>query len=93
MTTMCKVAVPPAMAARMEELKDSPEEVLAYGEDFIVQMMTQLQEAGVKQFHIYTLNQDALVTRILRRLDLLQEESPKSASLPSTAPTSPSNSP
>lgn len=68
--SFCKVKVPEDVTRRVEELKDSPDELKKFGVDQAVGMCQQIMQSEVcsKHIHFYTLNQDAQTLDILEKL-------------------------
>jgi len=74
MCGFCKTRVPPAVAAAMEERKDDPDGVKAYGIQFATEMCQAIlaSDVGVKGLHFYTLNLEKSVLAIMDNLGLLK---------------------
>jgi methylenetetrahydrofolate reductase (NADPH) len=68
MTTFCKTSVPQNIWDELYPIKDNDEEVKMYGVKLCVRMCRQLNAAGVKGFHFYTLNLEKSVTLVLNDL-------------------------
>jgi methylenetetrahydrofolate reductase (NADPH) len=65
MTSFCKTKVPSHIWEGLTPIKDNDEEVKMYGVQLCVTMCKQLQAAGIKGFHFYTLNLEKSVTLVL----------------------------
>lgn len=72
MTGMCKSRVPADLKAGLEAVKDSKENVKAYGIAKGVELCRQLLDYGVPGLHFYTLNAETTTFAILRELGLLK---------------------
>ena len=70
MAAFCKTRVPDELRRRMEAVKESPEEVKAYGIEFGAQMSKRLLELGAPGLHYYSLNLEIVVMGILDNLGL-----------------------
>eukprot|EP00541_Cyclophora_tenuis_P008389 CAMPEP_0116563076 /NCGR_PEP_ID=MMETSP0397-20121206/12525_1 /TAXON_ID=216820 /ORGANISM="Cyclophora tenuis, Strain ECT3854" /LENGTH=410 /DNA_ID=CAMNT_0004089465 /DNA_START=12 /DNA_END=1245 /DNA_ORIENTATION=+ len=70
MTKFCKTRVPPALGAKMEEIKDDPNAIKEFGVEFGSETVKALMEFGVEVLHFYTLNLEKVVYGILDRLGL-----------------------
>lgn len=68
MTKFCKTRVPAELRAKMDSLKDDPDDVKAFGVEFGVQMCHELTEIGVDVLHFYTLNLEKITYGILNGL-------------------------
>lgn len=65
MTKFCKTRVPSELRAKMDNLKDDPDKVKAFGVEFGIQMCQDLIEIGVEVLHFYTLNLEKITYGIL----------------------------
>jgi methylenetetrahydrofolate reductase (NADPH) len=70
-TTLCGARIPAPLLARLNELGDDDEAVIAYGIEYAVQQCHELLEAGVPGLHFYTLNKARSTTEVMRRLGLV----------------------
>eukprot|EP00898_Chlorokybus_atmophyticus_P001234 jgi/Chlat1/2110/Chrsp17S02699 len=68
MTGFCKTKVPKEVHDALEPIKDNEEAVKAYGIHLGREMCKKLVDAGVKGFHLYTLNLEKSVLSILQQL-------------------------
>ena len=73
MTKFCKSRVPPALAAKMEEIKDDPSALKQFGIDFGAQVCQDLLDSGVEVLHFYTLNLEKVVYGVMDALGLSQD--------------------
>ena len=75
MTGFCKTRVPPALMAKLDDLKDDAEAVKQFGIDFGVQMCQELLEGDdpAPALHFYTLNLEKVVYGILEQLSLIAQ--------------------
>lgn len=67
----CKSRVPVSVQQKLETLRDSPERVKAYGIQMGIELCTRVlnaKDAGILGLHFYTLNQDYVVTEIVKAL-------------------------
>jgi methylenetetrahydrofolate reductase (NADPH) len=69
-TSLCGSKIPPAMAARLEQLGADDESVRKYGVELCTELCARLSAHGVPGFHFYCLNRSASVTEIMRNLKL-----------------------
>jgi len=74
MRGFCKTRVPAEVHAKMEELKEDPEGVKAYGIELATKTCEDIlaSDLGVTGLHFYTLNLEKTVFAILDRLGLLK---------------------
>ncbi|GET93742.1 methylenetetrahydrofolate reductase, putative [Leishmania tarentolae] len=75
MVSLCKTSVPSEVKKRVEEFKESPEDLREYGVDQCVKMIEYIRAAGLDYHHLhfYTLNNNAQTFKILKRLNALVE--------------------
>jgi methylenetetrahydrofolate reductase (NADPH) len=69
-TSLCGARIPPPMLARLEELKDDSDGVIAFGVEYCTGQCAELLRQGVEGLHFYTLNQAHTATAILRNLNV-----------------------
>jgi len=76
MTGFCKTRIPPAMKAKVEELKadDKKAEFIEFGLDYITAMCHKLVASGlVPGLHFYSLNQSERTFQLLKKLGYYRE--------------------
>ena len=66
----CGARIPDWLAKRFEGLEDDPETARLVAAGAAVEQMTELIDAGVKEFHFYTLNRAEVSLAICRALGL-----------------------
>lgn len=71
----CGAELPKWLVSQMEYYSDDPESQRQLGVDFVVKLMEQIGElnAGVENFHIYSLNQHKTIVQIFDALGYGQE--------------------
>merc|ERR1712146_550753 len=80
MTGFCKTRIPPAMAAKVEALKNDPTGFSAWGVEYVTDLCEKLVASKlVPGLHFYALNQSERTYQILKRLGYLR---PVNAALP-----------
>ncbi|MBI5631642.1 MAG: methylenetetrahydrofolate reductase [NAD(P)H] [Elusimicrobia bacterium] len=67
-TNLCKAKLPPEMTARLEDIQNDPEAVIAYGIEHASRQCLELLEGGAPGIHFYTLNRSRSTAEILSRL-------------------------
>jgi len=70
MTKFCKTRVPADLDAQMESMRDSPEEVKAFGVKFGADVCRKLKDFGTEVLHFYTLNLEKVVYGITDELGI-----------------------
>lgn len=75
MVQLSKTYMPDDMKAKVEELKDSPDEFKAYGVAQNVQMARDIIAAniGVSHFHFYTINSTEQTFNVMKQLGVYKE--------------------
>jgi len=71
----CGASIPDWLAKRFEGLEDDPETARLVAAGVAVEQVTELLEAGVDAFHIYTLNRAGLTEAICHSIGLKPEPS------------------
>ena len=71
--TRCGTRVPDWLARRFEGLDDKPEEHAKVAVEVACEQALALKEAGMNEFHFYTLNRAPLVQEVCRRLGVPEE--------------------
>ncbi len=71
-SALCGVRLPAPMREQVEELKDSPEALAAFGVDYATRQCRELLAGGAPGIHFYTLNRTRATAEILSRLRSLQ---------------------
>ncbi len=66
----CGADIPRWLGERLDDLKDDPEGVKAYGEEVVTRLCERLLALGAPGLHFYTMNQAKPVVRILDQLGL-----------------------
>jgi methylenetetrahydrofolate reductase (NADPH) len=69
-TAMCGASIPPALAARLDELGNDDKAVAEFGIEYATRQCEDLLRAGVPGIHFYTLNRAQATVRILKNLGL-----------------------
>jgi methylenetetrahydrofolate reductase (NADPH) len=69
-TAMCGATIPPALAARLDELGDNDAEVARFGIEYATQQCKELLAAGAPGIHFYALNKPHSTLAVLRNLGL-----------------------
>jgi methylenetetrahydrofolate reductase (NADPH) len=69
-TALCGARIPPALAAKLEELGNDDSAVAEFGIEYAARQCEELLRAGVPGIHFYTLNKAASTVRILANLGL-----------------------
>jgi methylenetetrahydrofolate reductase (NADPH) len=67
-TSMCGAAIPAALRARLDEVRDDDEAVIEAGIAHASEQCRELLERGVAGIHFYTLNKSTATRAILERL-------------------------
>lgn len=75
MTKLCATRVPPKMMSELVPIRHDDSKVKDYGVKLAVDMIRQLQAAGVYGVHFCTLNLEKSVTRVLEALGLAGDAS------------------
>ncbi|KAJ7552662.1 hypothetical protein O6H91_06G063700 [Diphasiastrum complanatum] len=86
MTGFCKTKIPSEVSAALEPIKDNEEAVRLYGIHLGTEMCKKILAHGIKALHLYTLNMEKSVIRILQNLGLI-DTSEVRRSLPWRPPT------
>ncbi|EPY19220.1 hypothetical protein STCU_09567 [Strigomonas culicis] len=75
MVELCKTYLPPDMQATLEELKEKPEELKAYGVRQVVELIRQIKAAniGCNHYHFYTINTTKQTFGALKEMGILKE--------------------
>ncbi|KAG0261132.1 hypothetical protein DFQ27_003137 [Actinomortierella ambigua] len=91
-TNLAKVHVPASLLEALEPLKNDDQKVKDYGVDLAARMIDQLREAGVKGFHICTLNLERSVRLILEKVGFVAKTAGRTHHVhgQNTEPTNPS---
>lgn len=69
-TELCGASIPPAMAAKLDQLGDDDEAVVEFGIEYATQQCRDLLAAGVPGLHFYCLNKSYSTTRVIENLGL-----------------------
>lgn len=72
----CGARIPDWLAKRFEGLEDDPETARLVAAGVAVEQMSELIEAGVKEFHFYTLNRAGLTAAVCHSIGLKPETDP-----------------
>ncbi|MBM4362152.1 MAG: methylenetetrahydrofolate reductase [NAD(P)H] [Deltaproteobacteria bacterium] len=67
-TGLCGARIPPALQAKLDEVKDDPEKVRAVGVEHATAQCRELVRRGVPGIHFYTLNRSRATVDILEAL-------------------------
>jgi len=73
MTGFCKTKIPKAVRDGLDAVKDSDDAVKEYGVQLVTDMCKRLIDAGAPGIHLYTLNQETHVIKILEALGMLED--------------------
>lgn len=73
MTNLCKSHIPENVLQELESIKHDDAAVKDYGVDLSVDIMQQLRAAGIRGFHLCTLNLEKSITRVLEKLGWVQK--------------------
>ena len=65
--TLAHAAIPPAVLARLDEVRADDGEVKRVGVDVLAELVAALRKEGVRGFHFYTLNLEKAVTQVVER--------------------------
>lgn len=85
-TKWCKTAVPAALAAAVEEVKDNDEAVKALGVSEAVSACKRILAARCPSLHFYTMNLSASISAVLTELDLVPKAHEREAPWATGAP-------
>ncbi|MDB5405376.1 MAG: metF [Rhodospirillales bacterium] len=77
----CGAAIPPTMAAQFEGLDDDPETRRLVAAALAAEQCLRLQDAGVRDFHFYTLNRADLTLAICHMIGVRRPAAPALAAL------------
>ncbi len=69
-TTLCGARIPAPMLAKLEELGDNDEAVVAYGIDHATRQCEELLREGVEGLHFYALNKVRSTVAVVKNLGL-----------------------
>jgi methylenetetrahydrofolate reductase (NADPH) len=69
-TTLCGASIPAPMLARLEQLGDNDDAVVAYGIDYATKQCEELLREGVEGLHFYALNKVRSTVEVVRNLGL-----------------------
>ncbi len=69
----CSATIPGWMQARFEGLDEAPDKRFAAAVDVAAEQCRRLADAGLKEFHIYTLNKAAISEVLCRELGIARE--------------------
>lgn len=73
----CGARIPDWLARRFDGLEDDPETARLVAAGVAVEQITELLEAGVSEFHIYTLNRAGLTEAICHSIGLKPDREPQ----------------
>lgn len=73
-TKMCGATIPPALAKRLDPVRDDSEAVERVGIEFAVEQCRGLLDGGAPGVHFYTLNKSGSTREILRALRRLEAD-------------------
>ncbi|BGP13977.1 hypothetical protein JCM10213_005562 [Rhodosporidiobolus nylandii] len=73
MTNLCGTYIPPDIASDLEQIQHDDAAVKDYGVNLAVKMMRALFEQGIRGFHLCTLNLEKSVTRVLEKLQWVED--------------------
>ena len=68
MAELSGTPIPPAIAARFEALKDSPDDVRKLGVEIATGLCEDLLDAGVPGLHFYTMNTSSATREIFEQI-------------------------
>jgi methylenetetrahydrofolate reductase (NADPH) len=85
-TKWCKTAVPAALGAAVEEVKDNDEAVKALGVQEAASACKRLLAASCRSLHFYTMNLSASISSVLAQLDLVPKSHEREAPWDTGAP-------
>jgi methylenetetrahydrofolate reductase (NADPH) len=71
-SVQCGATLPQSIIKKFEEKVKTPEESIELGIELATEQCNDLRNNGVRYFHFYTLNQSAIITRIVQNLDLVR---------------------
>jgi methylenetetrahydrofolate reductase (NADPH) len=69
-TALCGAKIPPALAAKLDELGADDAAVTAFGIDYAARQCEELLRRGAPGIHFYSLNKSASTLAVLRKLGL-----------------------
>ena len=72
-TELCQLKVPPKIASELAAIKGDDSAVAEYGVELATDMCKRMLDAGSPGIHLYTLNLETAVTKILDNLGLLED--------------------
>ena len=70
-TQLCGSKIPPALAARLDEIGTDDAAAAEFGIEYATQQCQELLRAGAPGLHFYTLNKAASTVRVLKNLGLV----------------------
>ncbi|SCZ97700.1 BZ3500_MvSof-1268-A1-R1_Chr4-3g07385 [Microbotryum saponariae] len=76
MTNLCKSHIPPQIVKDLELIQHDDQSVKDYGVRLAVSMMRELWQAGIRGYHLCTLNLEKSVSRVLEQLDWVEHPPP-----------------
>jgi methylenetetrahydrofolate reductase (NADPH) len=65
MCTLCGTKIPKYLYDNIEKFKDTPDDLRKFGTEYAISQIKDLQNYGIKNFHMYTLNKADAVSSIL----------------------------
>ncbi len=72
-TEMCGATIPETLLLELEDLRDDPEAVEAYGVEYAIAQCEELLEARVPGIHFYTLNRSRATWKVVTELSVHRE--------------------
>ncbi|GAA98329.1 uncharacterized protein L969DRAFT_46608 [Mixia osmundae IAM 14324] len=74
MTNLCKTSLPTSLLKHLEPIRNDDAAVKEYGVNLSVDIIQKLYEAGIRGFHLCTLNLEKSPRQILARLGWISDE-------------------
>ena len=76
MQQLCNISVPEWILQELEDIKNDKEKIIHFGIQVGSEICKQLYDAGIKTFHLYTLNKTFSVEQIILQLEAHAASSP-----------------
>ena len=68
MCKLCGTTIPNNLIDKIEQYKNSPEDIVKIGTEYAIKQVTELQDKNINNFHFYTLNKSEPLLTILKNV-------------------------